>query len=85
MTPRLAALVRSNSSAPNGGRLPGEDAFRFRHLLIRDAAYEALPKAARLIFTSGSQPGWKKTAGNWPSSTSCRATTSSRPTSTESS
>ena len=27
--------------------LPGEDAFRFRHLLIRDAAYEAIPKARR--------------------------------------
>ena len=26
---------------------PGEDAFRFRHLLIREAAYEALPKATR--------------------------------------
>lgn len=25
----------------------GEDAFRFRHLLIRDAAYDALPKATR--------------------------------------
>ena len=25
----------------------GEDAFRFRHLLIRDAAYDSLPKAAR--------------------------------------
>ena len=28
-------------------RFPGEDAFRFRHLLIRDAAYEALSKATR--------------------------------------
>jgi hypothetical protein len=27
--------------------LAGDDAFRFRHLLIRDAAYEALPKATR--------------------------------------
>src|SRR5204863_6584830 len=26
---------------------PGEDAFRFRHLLIRDAAYDALPKSTR--------------------------------------
>ena len=26
---------------------PDDDAFRFRHLLIRDAAYEALPKATR--------------------------------------
>jgi ATP/maltotriose-dependent transcriptional regulator MalT len=27
--------------------MPGDDAFRFRHLLIRDAAYDALPKQAR--------------------------------------
>jgi predicted ATPase len=27
--------------------LPREDAYRFRHLLIRDAAYDALPKAIR--------------------------------------
>jgi predicted ATPase len=28
-------------------QFPGEDAFRFRHLLIRDAAYDALPKGVR--------------------------------------
>ena len=33
--------------ARTGRSFPGEDAFRFRHLLIRDAAYEALPKATR--------------------------------------
>jgi tetratricopeptide (TPR) repeat protein len=27
--------------------IPGDDAFRFRHLLIRDTAYEGLPKAVR--------------------------------------
>ena len=32
---------------PDRAQLPGEDAYRFRHLLIRDAAYDALPKAAR--------------------------------------
>ena len=32
---------------PDKGTLPGDDAFRFRHILIRDAAYEALPKATR--------------------------------------
>ena len=34
-------------SAPTARSSPGEDAFRFRHLLIRDAAYDALPKATR--------------------------------------
>ena len=33
--------------------LPGEDAFRFRHLLIRDAAYDGLPKSAAPSSTSG--------------------------------
>jgi predicted ATPase len=32
---------------PDRAVLPGEDAFRFRHLLIRDAAYQALAKADR--------------------------------------
>ena len=45
--PRLAALVRKQLIRAEGGQLPGDDGFRFRHLLIRDAAYDALPKAAR--------------------------------------
>src|SRR5207302_11413719 len=32
---------------PDASQFPGEDGFRFRHLLIRDAAYDALPKATR--------------------------------------
>src|SRR5206468_7711259 len=32
---------------PDRPQLPQEDAYRFRHLLIRDAAYDALPKAVR--------------------------------------
>ena len=47
VTPRLASLVRKQLVRPDKTHLPGEDAFRFRHLLIRDAAYEALPKALR--------------------------------------
>ena len=47
VTPRLAALVRKALIRSDKPQLPGEDAFRFRHLLIRDAAYDALPKATR--------------------------------------
>ena len=47
VTPRLAALVRHELVRPDRPVLPREDAFRFRHLLIRDAAYDALPKATR--------------------------------------
>ncbi|MDQ2911402.1 MAG: AAA family ATPase [Actinomycetota bacterium] len=43
----LLALVRKELIRPDQGELPGEDAFRFRHLLIRDAAYESLPKRTR--------------------------------------
>ena len=44
---QLAALVRKELIRPEPTILAGEDAFRFRHLLIRDAAYEALPKEVR--------------------------------------
>jgi len=47
VTPRLAALVRKQLIRPDRPQLAGEDGFRFRHLLLRDAAYEALPKAVR--------------------------------------
>ena len=43
----LMVLVRKELIRPDRTTLPGEDAFRFRHLLIRDAAYEAIPKAQR--------------------------------------
>ena len=44
---RLVALVRKELVRPDRSSIAGDDAFRFRHLLIRDAAYEALPKAVR--------------------------------------
>jgi len=47
VTPRLAALVRKELIRPDRAQLPGEDGFRFRHLLFRDAAYDGLPKSAR--------------------------------------
>jgi class 3 adenylate cyclase/tetratricopeptide (TPR) repeat protein len=47
METRLNGLVRKELVRPDKAQLPGEDAYRFRQLLIRDAAYEALPKATR--------------------------------------
>jgi tetratricopeptide (TPR) repeat protein len=44
---RLVALVRKELVRPERGQLAADDAYRFRHLLIRDAAYDALPKATR--------------------------------------
>ncbi|MGN6796849.1 MAG: AAA family ATPase [Gaiellaceae bacterium] len=46
---RLLGLVRKELVRPSVAALPNEEAFRFRHLLIRDAAYEALPKAERAL------------------------------------
>ncbi len=47
VTPRLAALVRKGLVDPDKPQFSGEDGFRFRHILIRDAAYDGLPKAVR--------------------------------------
>jgi class 3 adenylate cyclase/tetratricopeptide (TPR) repeat protein len=43
----LVALVRKELIRPDRSGLSEGEAFRFRHLLIRDAAYERLPKAER--------------------------------------
>ena len=45
--PRLIALVRKELIRPGRPMLPAEDGFRFCHLLMRDAAYDALPKMIR--------------------------------------
>ena len=47
VTANLMGLVRKELVRPSAATLPDDDAFRFRHLLIRDAAYDALPKSAR--------------------------------------
>ena len=43
----LATLVRKELIRSASPMLPQDEGFRFRHLLIRDAAYESLPKATR--------------------------------------
>jgi class 3 adenylate cyclase/tetratricopeptide (TPR) repeat protein len=47
LTTRLTSLVRKELVRPDKAQFPGEDAFRFRHVLIRDVAYDALPKSTR--------------------------------------
>ena len=47
VTPLLAALVRKQLIRREKPLLAGDHAFRFAHLLIRDAAYDALPKRTR--------------------------------------
>ncbi len=43
----LATLVRKELIRSTSATFPDDEGFRFRHLLIRDAAYESLPKAIR--------------------------------------
>jgi class 3 adenylate cyclase/tetratricopeptide (TPR) repeat protein len=43
----LATLVRKELIRSTPPTFPADEGFRFRHLLIRDAAYESLPKATR--------------------------------------
>ena len=43
----LASLVRKELVRPEPSLIPGQDAYRFRHLLIREAAYAVLPKELR--------------------------------------
>jgi class 3 adenylate cyclase/tetratricopeptide (TPR) repeat protein len=51
MRPRVGAclqsLVRKELIQPDRSELRGEDAFRFTHILVRDAAYTGIPKATR--------------------------------------
>jgi class 3 adenylate cyclase/tetratricopeptide (TPR) repeat protein len=44
---QLGALVRKELVRPDQTLIVGDDAYRFRHLLIRDTAYEGLPKSVR--------------------------------------
>jgi class 3 adenylate cyclase/tetratricopeptide (TPR) repeat protein len=44
---RLASLMRMELVRPERPEFAGEEAYRFRHLLIRDAAYQALAKQTR--------------------------------------
>ena len=43
----LQSLVRRELIEPDESEIRGEDAFRFTHILIRDAAYHGVPKATR--------------------------------------
>jgi class 3 adenylate cyclase len=43
----LITLVRKELIRPDRSLLPGDDGFRFGHILIRDAAYESIPKRLR--------------------------------------
>jgi class 3 adenylate cyclase/tetratricopeptide (TPR) repeat protein len=45
--PHLLTLVRKEFVRPDRSELPDDDGFRFGHILIRDAAYDSIPKRLR--------------------------------------
>ena len=49
----LLTLVRKELIRPDHAVVPGDDGFRFGHALIRDAAYEGIPKKQRASLHEG--------------------------------
>jgi len=47
LSEHFRTLARKDLVRPDAGAVRGDDSFRFRHLLIRDAAYGAIPKDRR--------------------------------------
>ena len=77
---QLSSLVRKELIRPETSLLPGEEAFRFRHLLIREAAYSAMPKELRAHLHERLAEWLERSAirARYSSSTRFSATTSSR-------
>lgn len=59
----LSALSGRDLIGPDTTPFAGEDAFRFRHILIRDAAYEAMPKHLRADLHEGFAAWLERAAG----------------------
>ena len=53
----IRALLRKDLIRPDRGDLGEEDSYRFRHLLVRDAVYDAMPKELRAALHEGFA-GW---------------------------
>ena len=60
----LMTLVRKELIRPDRSDVVGEDAFRFLHMLIRDAAYESMPKEARAELHERFAAWLERTAGS---------------------
>ncbi|HYI23554.1 MAG TPA: adenylate/guanylate cyclase domain-containing protein [Candidatus Limnocylindrales bacterium] len=59
----LRSLSRKELVRPDRSDFAGDEAFRFRHLLIRDAAYSAMPKEARAALHARFARWLTRTAG----------------------
>ena len=49
----IRSLIRKELMRSDRSMVPGEEAFRFHHILIRDAAYQAIPKERRADLHEG--------------------------------
>ena len=76
---QFAALVRKDLIRPQVSLYHGENAYRFRHLLIREAAYGSMPKQLRSTSHERFAAGSSRARPDRPSSgTRSSATTSSK-------
>ena len=62
----LQALVRKDLIRSDRSTLPGEDAFRFRHILVQESAYGALPKGVRATLHEQCADWMERAAGDHP-------------------
>jgi class 3 adenylate cyclase/tetratricopeptide (TPR) repeat protein len=62
--PELSSLVRKQFVHPERSDLSGTEALAFRHLMIRDAAYDGIPKAERADLHERFADWLERTAGD---------------------
>jgi len=62
--PQLGSLLRRELIRPDRAVFAGEEAFRFRHVLIREAAYQAMPKQLRAELHERFADWLERTAGD---------------------
>jgi class 3 adenylate cyclase/tetratricopeptide (TPR) repeat protein len=60
----IRALLRKDLIRPDRGDLDEEDSYRFRHLLVRDAVYDAMPKELRADLHEGFADRLEREAGS---------------------
>jgi class 3 adenylate cyclase/tetratricopeptide (TPR) repeat protein len=62
----VLSLIRKELVRPDESLFPGDDGFRFAHILVRDVAYEGMPKAVRAEAHERFAAWLEGKAGAWP-------------------
>jgi class 3 adenylate cyclase/tetratricopeptide (TPR) repeat protein len=63
LRPHLMALVRRQLIEPSHSDIAGQEAFRFVHAMVRDAAYQGTPKSRRATLHEGMADWLERAAG----------------------